>query len=73
MTGGGHYCNLHLYRNGRDVGLTAYSDGRSGHADSGSMSVLLELTQGDRVWVHNNGNCQYLSGINFVSFSGCKI
>ena len=36
------------------------------------MSVVLELTVGDRVWVHNGG-CGYLYGGEFVSFSGCKI
>ena len=72
MTNSGHYCNLLLYENGRNVGSNAYSDGRSGHMDSGSMSVVLELTTGDRVWVHN-GYCGYLYGGNLVSFSGCKI
>ena len=67
---GGHYCYMHLYKNGRDVGLTAYSNGRSGYGDSGSMSVMLELTVGDRIWVHN-GSCGYLYG--GVSFSGSKI
>ena len=72
VTNGGHYCQLLLYKNGRDVGLTAYSDGLSGHDDSGSISVVLELTVGDRVWVHN-GSCGYSYGGSFVSFSGCKI
>ena len=72
-TYGGHYCYLNLFKNGLDVGFTAYSDALSGHADSGSMSLVLELTTGDRVWVYNNGNCQYLYRLNLVTFSGCKI
>ena len=71
-TYGGHYCYLNLFKNGRDVGPTAYSNGQSADPDSGSMSAVLELTVGDRVWVHN-GSCGYLYGGEFASFSGCKI
>ena len=70
VTDGGHHCDLLLYKNGRFVGLVAYSNGQSGHPDSGSMSVVLELTTGARVWVHNGG-CGYSYGGSFVSFSGC--
>ena len=52
VTAGAHFCHLHLYKNGADVGFTAYSDGRSKHIDSSSMSVVLGLMTGDRLWVH---------------------
>ena len=72
MTAGAHYCQLHLYKNGADAGFTAYSDGRSKHIDSSSMSVVLGLMTGDRLWVYTLG-CEYLYGRQFASFSGYKI
>ena len=65
-------CQLFLYKNGRGMRLSAYSDARSVVVDSGSMSSVLDLMMGDRVWVHNEG-CFYLFGGQYVSFSGCKV
>ena len=72
MTNADHYCYLYLYKNGNRINLTAYSDARSAENDSGSMSVVLELTTGDRVWVRSAG-CPYLYGDVHVSFTGCQI
>ena len=72
MTVGGYYCHLHLYKNGESLGIIAYSDSRGGHADHGSMSVVLELTTGDKLWVQS-GNCEFLYGDQFISFLGFKL
>ena len=72
MTDRDHYCELDLCKNGNYVHLTAYSDARSGYVDGGSMSVVLELTTGDRVWVRSR-RCGYLYGGDFIYFTGCQI
>ena len=72
VTIGGQTCLLDLYKNGRDIGLYAYSDARHQVVDSSSMSVVLELIRGDRVWVRNV-NCRYSFPGVYMSFSGCKI
>ena len=50
-TAGAHFCHLHLYKNGVDVGFIAYSDGRAKHIDSSSISVVLGLMTGDRLYL----------------------
>ena len=73
VTVNGNLCYLTLFKNGARVDLSAYSDARSfSTVDSGSMSVVLEMTTSDRVWVQNT-SCGYLYGSQFISFSGCKI
>ena len=67
-----HNCYLFLYKNGNMIYLEAYSDARSAENDSGSMSVVLELTTGDRVWVGTAG-CEYLDGDYKTSFTGCQL
>ena len=72
LTTSDNYCYLYLYKNGKSVNLAAFSDGTSAVKDSGSMSVVLDLTTGDRVWVRSAG-CAYLYGDVHVSFTGCQI
>ena len=71
-TSGNDYCSLWLKKNGRIVGLLADSIARDSLFDSGSMSVALELSTGDRIWIENS-NCRKLDGGSFMSFTGCKI
>ena len=72
MTKSDQYCYLYLYKNGNPVNLAAYSDAHSTNTDGGSMSVVLELTTGDRVWVES-GTCGWLYGGDFISFTGCQL
>ena len=74
MTASGHYCNLYLYKNGANAGLSAYSDSRSANTDSGSMTMVLELSTGDRIWIQSVdcGYIQTVYGWQHISFSGCK-
>ena len=74
-TNADHQCYLHLYKNGNSVDLAAYSNGYSAdndNSDGGSMSVVLELTTGDRVWVRT-APCGYLYGGPLISFTGCQL
>ena len=71
-TNGNNFCRLYLYKNGKSVDLVAVSDARSANSDGGSMSVVLELTTGDRVWVRAAG-CEDLYGGAYISFTGCQI
>ena len=72
MTNIENWCFLGLYKNGIQSSLNAFSEGGSANRDSGSMSVVLELVTGDRIWVQNGG-CQFLYGSYLTSFSGCRI
>ena len=74
MTYSGNKCNLILFKNGVNLGLTAYCDARAATSDSGSSSMVLELIKGDRIWIQSiDPACGYLYGGQHISFSGCKI
>ena len=72
MTYSKHFCRLYLYKNGANIGISAYGDGPSDKSASGSMSVVLGLAVGDRLWIQPD-ECGYLYGAQYTSFTGCKI
>ena len=68
-------CDVYLYKNGASTHLEAFADGASfvGNSDdSGSMSQVLPLSVGDRVWVYV-GDCSYIYGNAYIAFTGLKI
>ena len=73
-TDGSGYCHLLLYRNGAQRQITAFADSRgsSGGTDAASNSAVLTLNTGDTVGIRT-GDCGYLYGREFTSFSGFKI
>ena len=73
QTGGENFCYLYLYKNGNSVNLAAFSDSRHSVYDGGSMSVVLELAPGDRVWVRSGLVCGYLYSSDTQSFTGCQL
>ena len=71
--GNGRYCYLYLYKNGVQANFVAHADTSTTlGSDSGSNSVVLSLSAGDRVWTRTFG-CDYLYRHPFTSFSGFKI
>ena len=72
MTNPNKICYQYLYKNGNSINLAAYSNGYSADNDGGTMSVVLELTAGDRIWVRS-GHCDFLYGGEFISFTGCQL
>ncbi|XP_060606673.1 cerebellin-1-like [Ruditapes philippinarum] len=63
------YMKTFLYRNGEYL-LSMQADGDDGH-ETGSIGIVLELSQGDYVYIiHNgdNGNCIYGEFSNFSGF-----
>ncbi|XP_069131904.1 uncharacterized protein [Argopecten irradians] len=67
----GKYFNALLVKNGSTVGYV-YAGGQSGTYDHGGNTIILELNEGDAVWVQNSQDVQQGATLDsgYTSFSG---
>ena len=70
--GGEHASKLELFKNSEMIVMTSDHKSGSDTADNGGNAVILQLQQGDQVYVRMEANCTVWAG-HHTSFSGFQI